>query len=94
MRRLKRGEVVSSVQLNTGRTVRKDPLQGIAAILQTLINMKFILLFLLFTTGCQAEPSQAVELGTVKWSRDLDATLAASKKSGKPVLLLFQEVPG
>ncbi|MDF1712176.1 MAG: hypothetical protein P1U90_08045 [Akkermansiaceae bacterium] len=56
--------------------------------------MKFILLFLLFTTGCQAEPSQAVELGTVKWSRDLDATLAASKKSGKPVLLLFQEVPG
>ncbi|MEN8716428.1 MAG: hypothetical protein ABF384_16055 [Verrucomicrobiales bacterium] len=56
--------------------------------------MKLIFLFLLFAAGCQAEPSQPVELGTVKWSRDLDATLATSKKSGKPVMLLFQEVPG
>lgn len=30
------------------------------------------------------------EIGTVKWNRDLDAAL----KSGKPVFLLFQEVPG
>lgn len=34
------------------------------------------------------------ELGLVTWSRNLDDGLAAAKKSGKPVLLLFQEVPG
>lgn len=35
-----------------------------------------------------------VEVGMVKWGRDLDAALARSNESGKPVLLLFQEVPG
>ena len=37
---------------------------------------------------------ERVELGTVKWTRDHDAALALSAKSGKPVFLLFQEVPG
>ena len=35
-----------------------------------------------------------VELGTVKWSRDYDAALKSVGASGKPMLLLFQEVPG
>ena len=35
-----------------------------------------------------------VEIGTVNWGRDLDSALAKSKKNGKPVLVLFQEVPG
>ena len=35
-----------------------------------------------------------VEYGTVRWSRQLDPTLAKAKDSGKPVLLCFQEVPG
>ena len=35
-----------------------------------------------------------VELGKVPWLRDYDAALAEAKKSGKPLLLLFQEVPG
>ncbi|MBC7774375.1 MAG: thioredoxin family protein [Phycisphaerae bacterium] len=34
------------------------------------------------------------ELGQVHWLRDLDAGRAESQKSGKPILLLFQEVPG
>lgn len=34
------------------------------------------------------------ELGTVRFERDLDAALAAAKASGKPLFLLFQEVPG
>ncbi len=34
------------------------------------------------------------ELGRVHWLRDLDAGRAESQKSGKPILLLFQEVPG
>ena len=34
------------------------------------------------------------ELGAVKWQRDFDAALADAKKKSKPVLVLFQEVPG
>lgn len=34
------------------------------------------------------------ELGRVRWGHDLDKALAESKASGKPVLLLFQEIPG
>lgn len=34
------------------------------------------------------------EVGTVRWERNHDAALAASRKSGKPVFALFQEVPG
>ena len=37
---------------------------------------------------------QPVELGQVKWRRDFEAGLAEAKRTGKPVLLLFQEVPG
>jgi hypothetical protein len=35
-----------------------------------------------------------VEVGSVRWSRDLDAALAESARTGRPVFLLFQEVPG
>lgn len=35
-----------------------------------------------------------IELGLVKWNRDYDQAIAASKKSGKPLFILFQEVPG
>jgi hypothetical protein len=34
------------------------------------------------------------ELGRVRWGRDLDAALAESRASGRPVALLFDEVPG
>ena len=44
---------------------------------------------------CHADDDEVrPELGRVEWSRDLEASLAASKLSGKPVLVLFQEVPG
>ncbi len=35
-----------------------------------------------------------VELGSVAWGRDHDAAFAESRESGRPVLLLFQEIPG
>ena len=35
-----------------------------------------------------------VEVGNVQWGRDFDAALRMSADSGKPVLVLFQEVPG
>lgn len=38
--------------------------------------------------------SADVEVGKVEWGRDLEAAYATSEKSGKPVLVLFQEVPG
>lgn len=46
--------------------------------------------------GCQSHSEQPnpVEVGTVKWQRDYAAALASAEKSGKPVFLLFQEVPG
>lgn len=34
------------------------------------------------------------ELGRISWLRDLEVARAQSKASGKPVLLLFDEVPG
>ncbi len=34
------------------------------------------------------------ELGEVAWLRDYDAALGKAAASGKPVLLLFQEIPG
>ena len=34
------------------------------------------------------------ELGTVSWLRDFDVALAKAGKEGKPVFLLFQEIPG
>lgn len=42
----------------------------------------------------QGRVEQPVELGQVKWRRDFEAGLAEAKETGKPVLLLFQEVPG
>lgn len=35
-----------------------------------------------------------VEVGKVMWIRDYDEAVAAGKKSGKPLFVLFQEVPG
>lgn len=45
--------------------------------------------------SCTAnDTQQPVEAGTVTWGRDLDAALASSHKTGKPVFALFQEIPG
>jgi hypothetical protein len=35
-----------------------------------------------------------IELGLVPWRRDFEASLLEAERSAKPVLLLFQEVPG
>ncbi|MBB5353756.1 hypothetical protein HNR46_004018 [Haloferula luteola] len=40
------------------------------------------------------DPGAAVEAGKVDWQRDFDAALADADRTGKPVFLLFQEVPG
>jgi len=55
--------------------------------------------FSIATISAQAQektnPSnQSEELGTVSWFRDYNTALSLSEKEGKPVLILFQEVPG
>lgn len=37
---------------------------------------------------------RSVELGAVNWNRDWSETERRSAESGKPILVLFQEVPG
>ncbi len=45
-------------------------------------------------TLLEGADGQPEEFGAVHWTRDLDAALATSKQTGKPVFLLFTEVPG
>ncbi len=54
------------------------------------------LLFSMATvTGiAQSKAGTIQELGQVDWLRDYDTALAESKKKDKPILILFQEVPG
>ena len=35
-----------------------------------------------------------VELGAVAWGRDVDLAFERARAAGRPLLLLFQEVPG
>ncbi len=44
--------------------------------------------------GTFGSPGNPVELGKVNWSRDFDRSKASAATSGKPLLILFQEVPG
>jgi hypothetical protein len=55
------------------------------------------LLSFLFGLAIAPEPVRAgtpVELGAVNWLRDFDRGAEVARKTGKPVLLLFSEVPG
>ena len=40
------------------------------------------------------QAQKPIELGEVKWIRDIREAISNSKQSGKPILILFQEVPG
>lgn len=42
----------------------------------------------------QAQNNQPEELGKVKWLRSYDKALAAAKQQKKPILIVFQEIPG
>ena len=55
----------------------------------------FIAFVVTITMAYGAEPVQnPVEVGSVRWGRDLDAALKKSADTGRPVLVLFQEIPG
>lgn len=55
----------------------------------------FVLTLMLTPLSCTAASTPPPgEAGKVAWGRDLDAALASSKQTGKPVFALFQEIPG
>lgn len=58
--------------------------------------IRLMIIFLaVFTIICAAEATEnPIEVGSVHWGRDLDAALDKSHQSGRPVFVLFQEVPG
>jgi hypothetical protein len=59
----------------------------------TLIFTFFGLCGSSIVVGQQSE-NEVVEKGTVNWTNDLDVAKQESKKTGKPLFLLFQEIPG
>ncbi len=70
-----------------------------AFVLKKPMPAKFqICLLLLLNINCLAQRtdpnSQAIELGKVEWYKTYDKALELSKETGKPILILFQEVPG
>jgi hypothetical protein len=54
------------------------------------------LLLAVTQAGCQpaSRLQNPEEVGKVTWGRDYEAALASAKTTGKPIFLLFQEVPG
>ena len=46
------------------------------------------------TVHSMASPRDTVELGKVAWIRNYDQAVRLAKKQGKPIFILFQEVPG
>jgi hypothetical protein len=57
--------------------------------------LAFVIALAVGTTayGGPGQPNP-VEVGDVRWGRDFDAALERSSEDGKPVLVLFQEIPG
>ncbi len=56
----------------------------------------FLLLFTIVISWCflMAENQKSIEVGEVKWNRNWDQAFKISAEKNKPILTLFQEVPG
>ena len=62
-----------------------------------MIRITLLLLFFIWATSTHAQDisfQEHQELGNVHWFRTYDDVLAKAKEEKKPVLILFQEVPG
>ena len=55
------------------------------------MKLTILILLLPIMVSSQINP---VELGDVHWLRSYDEAQMRSKKEGKPILILFQEIPG
>ncbi len=58
------------------------------------LQIVFLSVLLISNAGGDPLPANPVEVGIVQWGRDLDMALKESERSGRPVFVLFQEVPG
>ena len=62
---------------------------------RNLFSLMFLVLASSLFAQTRTNPAeQRTELGKVSWLRDYDEALAESARTNKPVLILFQEVPG
>ncbi len=59
-----------------------------------LRHLTVLFVTLLLATGAVLAVSNPVEVGDVRWGRDFEGALARSAESTRPVLVLFQEIPG
>lgn len=65
-----------------------------------MINFLLAAAFFLSVSGSSAAMDgksavvNPVEAGTVQWSRDIENAYSQSASSGKPLMVLFQEIPG
>ena len=55
------------------------------------MNLVIVLILLPLILSAQSNP---IELGDVRWLRSLEEAQSKSKLEGKPILILFQEIPG
>ena len=76
---------------STSRTTQRIGALHIGALHTGALRLAALLLLAVPHAGAEENP---IETGLVEWSHDLDAALAASAETGRPVFLLFQEVPG
>ena len=56
--------------------------------------MKHFLIFSLLPLFTLFSCAEQIEVGTIEWLRNYDTAVSKSKETGKPIFLLFQEVPG
>lgn len=56
--------------------------------------MKMTIIITIFTMSLALSQSSDIELGKVSWLRDLKKAQSVSREQKKPILILFQEVPG
>jgi peptide methionine sulfoxide reductase MsrA len=54
----------------------------------------FIIVLSLFILGVSLNAQQRVELGAINWMRNYDEATKMAQEQDKPILILFQEVPG
>ena len=66
--------------------------------LRTLFPMAIPLLLSLVSLSACSTPFRGdeapIELGVISWNRDHDAAFSQAKQAERPVLILFQEIPG
>ncbi len=78
----------------TKKTPAKKILTKMALLSTTYISAGILALIMVSSAQSLEPNKQAIEVGLVNWQRDFDKSLIRSKQENKPVLALFQEVPG